>query len=114
MSEQLDDKELHGAPGSARGSERILVFWTTSPARTSSSATERYAVKGLCKLCCTAVMNKSNTPYSSVFLQYSVRSCIRTFARSLLSKEMFTCSVRTAFENPYICSSLFGESLRLR
>ena len=39
-SEQLDDKELHKAPGSARESERILVFSTTSPARASSSATE--------------------------------------------------------------------------
>ena len=39
-SEQLDDKELHGVPGSARGPERILVFSTKSPARASSSATE--------------------------------------------------------------------------
>ena len=31
-SEQLDDKEPHGAPSSARGSERIRVFWTSSPA----------------------------------------------------------------------------------
>ena len=40
-----------------------------------------------------------------------MRSCIRIPARSLLSKQMFVCSVRAAFENPYICSSLFGECL---
>ena len=35
--EQLDDKEPHGAPRSARGSERILILWTTSHARASLS-----------------------------------------------------------------------------
>ena len=75
-SEQLNDKELRGAPGSARGSERILVFWTISPARASSSATVWYAVKGLCKLFRTTVMHKSNTPYSSVFFRVlCVRCC---------------------------------------
>ena len=81
-SEQLDDKELRGALGSAIGTERIPVFLTLSAH--SSSATVWYAdFKGLCRLCCTAVMQKSNTPYSSVFLSHSVRSCIRTSARSL-------------------------------
>ena len=37
-SEQLDDKELRGALGSAIGTERIPVFWTSS-AHASSSAT---------------------------------------------------------------------------
>ena len=66
-SEQPDDKEVRGAPGSARGSERVLIFWTTSPARASLSATVWYVVKGLCKLCCTAVMQKGSTPYFFFF-----------------------------------------------
>ena len=82
-SEQLDDEELRGALGSTIGAERVPVFWTSS-AHASSSATVWYAdFKGLCKLCCTAVMQKSNTPYSSVFLSRSVRSCNRISARKL-------------------------------
>ena len=70
--------------------------------------------KDCVSFCCTAVVMKNcNTPYSSVFLSYSMRSCIRISARSLLSKRMFICSVRAAFENSYICGScLFGECFR--
>ena len=82
-SEQLDDKELRGALGSAIGTERISISRTSS-AHPSSSATVWYAVFiGLYKSCCTTVIQKSNTPYSSVFLSRSVRSCIRISARSL-------------------------------
>ena len=76
-SEQLDDKKLRGALGSAIGAERIPVSWTSS-AHASSSATVSYAdFTGLCKLCYVAVMQKNNTPYNSVFLSCSVRSCIK-------------------------------------
>ena len=82
-SEQLDDKELRGALVSAIRAERISVCWISS-AHASSSASVWYAdFKELCKLCCTAVMHKSNTPYSSVFLSRSMRSCILISARSL-------------------------------
>ena len=54
-------------------------------------------------------MHKSNTPYSSVFLSCSMRLRIKISTRSLLSKRMFVCSVTAAFENPYICSYLFGK-----
>ena len=46
------------------------------------NATVWYDRKVLCKLCCTAVMQKSNAPYSSVFLSCSVHSCIWIPARS--------------------------------
>ena len=83
-SEQLDDKEFRGALESAIGTERIPVFWTSS-AHPFLPATVWYSdFKGLCKSCCTTVMQKRNTPYSSVFLSRSVRSCIRLSVRSLL------------------------------
>ena len=85
-SEQVDGKELRRALESAIGTERNPVFWTSS-ARPSSSATAWCAdFKGLCKSCCTAVMQKSTTSYSSVFLSRSVLSCIRISAHS------FPCS----------------------
>ena len=61
--------------------------------------------KDCVSFCCTTVMQKSNIPHGSVVLSCSMRSCIRIPTRSLLSKRMFVCSVRAAFENPYICSS---------
>ena len=63
--------------------ERILVFWTSSLLMPLHLyATVWYDAKVLCKLCCTAVMQKSNAPYSSVSLSCSVHSCIWIPARS--------------------------------
>ena len=58
-------------------------------------------------------MQKSSTPYSSVFLSCYMRSCIRMSTPSLLSKRMFVCSVRAAFENVIfaIGVSVCGERL---
>ena len=90
-SEQLDGKELRGALESAIGTERIPVFWTSS-AHPFSSTTVWYSdFKGLCKFCCTTVMQKRNTPYSPVFLSRSVRSCIGISARSLLCSRSGGC-----------------------
>ena len=116
-SEQLDDKELHGALGSAieaknfpfSGQDHRLLM----PLHLLQCG--MLISKDCVSFCCTAVMQKSNTSYSSAFLSCSMRSCVRISARSLLSKRMFFCPVRAAFENPYICGGcLFGESLRLR
>ena len=116
-SEQLDDKELRGALGRVIEAEIFLVFWTASSAHASSSATVWYVYfKGLCKLCCSAVMKKSKTSYSSVF---SHVLCVRAIGYSRVAFPILeasdVCSVRAVFENSHICGScLIGECLLSR
>ena len=114
-SEQLDDKELRGALGSAIGA-KSFPFSGHHHRLLMPLHLLQYGMlisKDCVSFCCTAVMQKSSTLYSSVFLSCSMRSCIEISARSLLSKRIFVCSVRAAFENSYNCSScLFWERLR--
>ena len=59
---------------------------------------------------CTAVMKKSNTWCSSVFLPRSVLSCMRIPARSLPYSRNGVLSGRAAYANSCICGRcLFGE-----
>ena len=63
----------------ARKDRRILVFWTSSPARASSFICYRvwYAYfKELCKRCCTAVMQTNNMP--RIAPSFSRVLCVRT------------------------------------
>ena len=100
-SKQLDDKELRGVLGSAIGAKTFPVFWTSS-AHASSSATVWYAdFKGLCKLCFTAVMQKSNTP----LLSFSHILCVRALGylrvvSPTLGAGGVVCSVRAVVEYP--------------
>ena len=100
-SEQLDDKKLRGALGSAIGAinfpfsgqhHRLLM-----PLHLLQYG--MLILKSCVSFCCTVVMQKRSTPYSADFLSCSMWSCIRISARSLLSKRMFVCSVRASFEN---------------
>ena len=69
-SEQLDGKELRGEDSRFLGT----VFMAS---HSYSYATMWYTdFQGLYKSRCTAVTQKRNTPYSSVFLSRSARSCI--------------------------------------
>ena len=116
-SKQLDNKELRAALGSAIGAKNF-PFSGQHHRLLMPLHLLQYGMlisKNCVSFWCTAVIQRSNNPSSSVFLLYSMHLCIRISARSLLSKRMFVCSVRAAFENPYLCSScLFGESLRWR
>ena len=93
-SEQLDGKELRGALGIVIGTERVPVFWTPSAHPSLSATVWNADFKGLCMSCYIAVMQKSNTSYSSVFISRCVLSCIRISARSLPCSRSGRCSFR--------------------
>ena len=113
-NKQRDDEKLRRALGSAIGAKNFP--FSGHHRLLMSLHLLQYSIlisKDSVSFCCTAVIQKSKTPYSPVSLSCSMRLCIRISARSLLSKRMFVCSVRAAFENSYICGScLFGECLR--
>ena len=98
---------------SARGTERIPVLWTPStwPTHSSSSTTVWYAdFKGLCKSCCTTVMQKSNTSFSSVFLSRSALSCMRKPARSFPYPRRGCCS----FRDGRLCELVHSRQISVR
>ena len=91
-SEELDDKELHGAREDR--SQDFPIFWTTSSHRLlvplHSSATTECGMLVSKDYVRVVVPQTNNAPYSSAYLSCAVRSRIGISTRSLLSKRILS------------------------